>query len=356
MKYNAKNIEQVKYFVKERVNGHTVYTNPNLFTGQLSRESFRKSDTFCVKFNIELVYLLLSKYNINPNKITFVGDDADKKKMWVEHLGVRYVDYQEESIKDMKFTYTLMNPAFDITNESFKKAKEITTEKILMICQTSTFERKKMFENLESYEALGGNAFDEQIMTALSVYDMNGTTETEVRFKDGTKDTVSNIQMVPGEDNKEEWQFACNVISKGFDGIEVNYGAMESPKVIQAEEGIPLIFNVGKVGDKDFSKIIVCDISQKDKATGFGEHKVVFNKNSAIGTIGAIKYAVPKYGTGHNTMSIIVDSEETALKYIEYLQSDEVKKLVKGIKSNAIVNKKDIFKLIPKMEYKDQWI
>lgn len=356
MKYNAKNIEQVKYFVKERVNGHNIYTNPNLFTGRLSKESFRKSDTFCVKFNIELVYLLLSKYSINPNKITFIGDDADKKKMWVEHFGVRYIDRQEESINDMKFTYTLMNPAFGITNESFEKAKEITTEKILMICQTSAFEKKKMFNNLEYYEALGGNAFDEQIMTALSVYDMNGTDETEVKFKDGTKDTVTNIQMVPGENNKDEWKFACSIINKGLEGIEVNYGALEFPKVIQAETGIPLIFNVGKIGDKKFSKIVICDNSQKDKATGFGEHKVVFNKNSSIGAIGAIKYAGPEYGTGHNAMSIIVDSKETALEYISYLQSDEVKKLVKGIKSNAIVNKKDIFKLIPKMEYKDQWI
>ena len=366
MKYNAKNIEQVKYFVIERAGGNAspkskktgknVYTNPNLFTGRLNKESFRKSDTFCVMFNIELVYLLLSKYNINPNKITFIGDDADKKKIWVEHLGVRYIDHQEESIKDMKFTYTLMNPAFDITSESFEKAKEITTEKIIMICQTSAFERKKMFENLESYEALGGNAFDEQIMTALSVYDMNGTAETEVKFKDGTKDTVSNIQMVPGEDNKEEWKFSCSVIDKGLEGIEVNYGALESPKVIQAENGIPLIFNVGKVGDDNFSKIIICDNSQKEKATGFGEHKVVFNKNGAPGKIGAIKYAGPEYGTGHNTMSIIVDSKETALKYIDYLMSEEVAKMVKGIKSNSVVNKKGLFNFIPKMEYKDKWI
>ena len=256
----------------------------------------------------------------------------------------------------MKFTYTLMNPAFDYTNESFEIAKEITIEKILMISQTSAFERKKMFKNLESYEALGGNGFNEQIMTALSVYNMNGTNETQVKFKDGAKATVSNIQVVPGEDNKEEWQFACNIISKGLDGIEVNYGAMESPKVIQAKDGIPLIFNVGKVGDNNFSKIIVCDVSQKDKATGFGEHKVVFNKNGAPGKIGAVKYAGPEYGTGHNTMSIIVDSKETALKYIDYLRSEEVSKMVKGIKSNSVVNKKGLFNLIPKMEYKDQWI
>jgi hypothetical protein len=356
MKFNAKNLEQVKYFVKERANGHNVYTNPNIFTGRLTKESFRKRDTFSVWFNIELVFLLLSKYNINPKKITFFGDDADKKKKWVEAFGVGYIDYQEESINNMQFNYTLMNPAFDITIECFEKAKNITTEKILMICQTSAFERKKMFENLEYYEALGGNAFDEQMMTALSVYDMGGTETTEVKFKDGTKDTVLNIRLVPGENNKEEWQFALNVIAKDLEGIEVNYGALESPKVIQAVNGIPLIFNVGKVGDPAFSKIIICDNSQIEKATGFGKHKVVFNKNSSIGNIGAIKYAGPEYGTGHNTMSIIVDSKETAEKYIEYLQTESVKKLVKGIKSNAIVNKKDIFKLIPKMEHKNKWI
>jgi hypothetical protein len=303
-----------------------------------------------------LVFLLLSKYNINPAKITFIGDDSDKKKKWVNTFGIEYIDCQEESIKDMKFTYTLMNPAFAITNESFEMAKLITKEKIFMICQTSAFERKKMFENLEYYEALGSNAFDEKILTALSVYNINSTNNTEVKFKDGTKVVVSDIQMVPGEDNKEEWKFACSVIAKNLEGIEVNYGALERPKVRQSITGIPLIFNVGKAGDEDFSDIIICDIEQKEKATGFGYHKVVFNKNGAPGKIGAIKYAGPEYGTGHNTMSIIVDSEETALAYIEYLKSEPVTKMVKGIKSNTVVNKKGLFQFIPKMEHKDKWI
>jgi hypothetical protein len=356
MKYNAKNLEQVKFFVKERVNGHNVYTDPMIFIGQLSKEKFRKGDTFAVWFNIELVFLLLSKYNINPTKITFIGDDADKKQKWVNFQGVEYVDYQEESIKDMNFTYTLMNPAFDITNESFEMAKSITKEKIFMICQTSAFERKKMFENLEYYEALGVNAFDEQILTALSIYNINGAENTEVKFRDGTKDMVSDTQIVPGEDNKEEWKFACNVIAKNLEGIEVNYGALERPKVKQSTTGIPLIFNVGKTGDEEFSDVIICDLEQKEKATGFGHHKVVFNKNGDIGKIGAIKYAGPEYGTGHNTMSIIVNSKETALAYIEYLKSEPVTKMVKGIKSNTVVNKKGVFQFIPKIEHKDKWI
>jgi len=356
MKYNAKNLEQVKFFVKERVNGHNVYTNPTIFAGQLSKEKFRKGDTFAVWFNIELVFLLLSKYNINPTKITFIGDDADKKKKWVNTFGIKYIDYREESIRNMNFTYALMNPAFDITNESFEMAKSITKEKIFMICQTSAFERKKMFENLEYYEALGGNAFDEQILTALSVYNINGADDTEVKFKDGTRDIVSNIQMVPGDNNKEDWKFACNIIAKKLEGIEVNYGALERPKVKQSLSGIPLIFNVGKSNDEEFSDVIICDTEQKEKATGYGYHKVVFNKNGAPGKIGAIKYAGPEYGTGHNTMSIIVDSKMTALDYINYLKSDPVTKLVKGIKSNTVVNKKGVFQFIPKLEYKDKWI
>lgn len=365
MKFNAKNLAQVEHFVVERTNGSFsprnttgkyIYTDPNIFTGQLSKESFRKGDTFCVWFNIELVFLLLSKYNINPKKITFIGDDSDKKKKWVETFGIRYLEYQEESIDNMKFTYTLMNPAFDITIECFEKAKEVTTEKILMISNTSAFERKKMLENLAYYEALGGNAFDEQIMTALSVYHINGADSTEVKFKDGTKESVLDIQMVPGGDNKEEWKFACAVIAKKLEGIEVNYGALERPKVKQATTGIPLIFNVGKASDIDFSDIVICDIEQQENATGFGRHKVVFSKSSAPGKIGAIKYAGPEYGTGHNTMSIIVDSKETALEYIDYLKSEPVSKMIKGIKSNTVVNKKGVFQFIPKLELKDKWI
>ena len=354
MKYNNKNKELVKFFVKERVNGHNNYTNPDIFTGRLASEVFRKSDTFCVMFNIEIVFLLLSKYNINPSKITFVGDDADKKKKWVEYQGVKYIN--REKLNNMKFTYTLMNPAFDKTAECFAQAKSITTEKVLIVCQSSHMERKQMLNNLEYYEALGDKAFDEQIMTSLAVYDMNGCDETNIKFKDGAKTVIKNITAVPGEDNKDDYEFACKVINKCLQGIEVNYGALESPKVKQSEDGIPLIFNVGSVGDDSFSKILFIDKEQQKYATGYEKHKVVFNKNASIGNIGAIKYAGPEYGTGHNTMSIITDSKETALKYIDYLQSDKVKSLVRGIKTGAIVNKKDIFKLIPILEHKDKWI
>lgn len=356
MKYNAKNIEQIKYFVKERVNGHKVYTNPNLFTGRLSKESFRKSDTFCVKFNIELVYLLLSKYSINPNKITFIGDDADKKKMWVEYLGVRYIDRQEESIKDMKFTYTLMNPAFDISMESLKMAKSITTEKVLFIGPTRDFDKSQMLEDLEYYEPLGNKAFDENIMTALAVYDVNGTSDTEVKFQDGFKENITNIKVVPATNNREEWKFACDTISKNLPGYEAQIGKLEYSKATEDVNGTLCIFTVGKENSEEWGNHKYIPDEQLALTKGLGKHKLVVSKTGSIGKIGALKYGGPETVCGFGAYFIEFNSKQEVLDAIDYIKSEPVDKLVKGIKSNTVVNGQRIWSAIPKMEYKDKWI
>tara|TARA_B110000503_G_C7157885_1_gene418165 strand:+ start:2232 stop:3329 length:1098 start_codon:yes stop_codon:yes gene_type:complete len=365
MKNNTKNLEQVKEFVKRatgtcspksKVTGEYIYTNPNLFTGRLSKESFRKSDTFCVRFNIELVFLLLSKYNINPNKITFVGDDADKKKMWVEHFGVRYIDYREETLKDMKFTYTLMNPAFDISIDALEQAISITTEKVLFIGPTRDFDKKKMLTNLEYFEPLGSKAFDENIMTAMAVYNVNGTNDTEIKFADGTKDTVSNIQLVPSTNNKEEWQFACDTISKGLPGYQAQIGKLEYGKAKEDVNGTLCIFTVGKENSKEWGNHKYIPNDQLPLTKGLGKHKLVVSKTGSIGKIGALKYAGPEVVCGFGAYFIEFNSKQDVLDAIDYIKSEPVSKLVKGIKSNTVVNGQRIWSAIPKMEFKDQWI
>ena len=356
MKYNVKNLEQVKFFVKERVNGHNVYTNPDLFIGRLAKESFRKSDTFCVMFNIELVFLILSKYNINPNKITFVGDDADKKKMWIENFGVRYIDHQEESIKDMKFTYTLMNPAFDISIESLKKAKSITTEKVLFIGPTRDFDKSQMLNDIEYYEPLGNKAFDENIMTAMAVYDINGTNTTEIKFQDGVKTIINDIKVVPGVDNRDEWEVACNTIIKNLPGYEAQIGKLEYSKAKEDPNGTLCIFTVGKENSSEWGNHKYIPDDQLDLTKGLGKHKLVVSKTGSIGKIGALKYADPETVCGFGAYFIEFDSKQEVLDVIDYIKSESVSKLVKGIKSNTVVNGQRIWSAIPKMEYKDQWI
>lgn len=356
MKFNAKNLEQVKYYVTERVNGHKVYTNPNIFTGQLSKESFRKGDTFCVWFNIELVFLLLSKYNINPKKITFIGDDSDKKKKWVETFGIRYLEYQEESIDNMKFTYTLMNPAFDISVEALNLAKKITTEKVLFIGPTRDFDRVQMLEDLTYFEPLGNNAFNEQIMTALAVYDMNGEINTEVKFADGTTHNVSNIQIVPSKDNKKEWLYACKVLDMNLPGYDAQIGKLEYSKAKEDPTGTLCIFTVGKENSNDWGNHCYISNDQLGLTKGKGKHKLVVSKTGSIGKIGALKYAGPDIVCGFGTYFIEFNSKQEVLDVIDYIKSDPVTTLVKGIKSNTVVNGQRIWSKIPKLELKDKWI
>lgn len=355
MKYNKKNLEKLKFFVKERVNGHNVYTNPNIFTGALSSEVFRKSDKFCVWFNIEIVFLLLSKYNIKPNKIKFIGDDDDKKKMWVENFGVEYINHSEESIKNMKFTYSLMNPAFDYSVNSLKRAKEITEEKVLFIGPTRDFDKSDMLEDLEYFEHLGTKAFDETIMTALAIYNQNGVSETTIKFNDGRKEVVDKLLVVPGESNYDDWKFATKVLSMNLPSYNAGGGYIGQSKAEKVDkDGIQCIWRCGKVGG-DFEWDMIHK-KHSDKVTGLGEHKIIVSKMTSKGNLGDVKYAGPEYGVGDTCYRVALPSKQECLKAIEYLNSQPVRKLVRGLKTTTASSSNKLWSKIPLHTEKDKWI
>ena len=91
-------------------------------------------------------------------------------------------------------------------------------------------------------------------------------------------------------------------------------------------------------------------------AVGLGEHKLLWSKTGSIGKLPAFKYGGPDVVHGFGTLSCAFDSEQEVLDTIAYLESLDVKKLVKGLKTNTVVNGVGLFKKIPLRKYKNQWI
>jgi len=369
MKFNISNTEKTKYFVEHRANGHNIFTDPNLWLSGLHREKFRKSDTFSVWFNIETIYLLLSKYRRNPDKITFIGDDKEKQN-WCRKYNIKYISYSnwEKEMKDLMFTYTLMNSSFDITKECVLRAQSITKEKILFIAATRDFlPGSKLLNKLDYYEALGAVAFDEQILTALAVIDMQKTDLTTiVKFKDEKpfrvdfggedEDFSEGIRYVPDQDNKKEWLFAVDVMSKNLPTYQARQSLLTKKDAQHDKDGTLCVFTAGKKDEDEFGIQEYIPDSQLDSTIGLGEHNLIVSKTGPMGALGPLKYVDPETVCGFGCIVLRFDSKKEVLDNIEYLNSEPVKKFMKGFKTVTVVNGIRMWNSIPLMVHKDKWM
>ena len=75
-----------------------------------------------------------------------------------------------------------------------------------------------------------------------------------------------------------------------------------------------------------------------------------------IGKIKTIKIKPKKYGHGHNTVSLTNIDESELQEALDYLNSPEVARLIRGVKTNTIVNGVNLWSKIPHHKYKDKWI
>ena len=349
--------KKFKELLQPKDTGHNIHTKFSDISRWLNRFEINSNQTFGIISTVEFAIILIEDFGIDPKKIWLYGDSEEKKKI-AHYLEINYNDmslFLEEKIK-MKFTYTLMNPAFDISMASLKKAKSITTEKVLFIGPTRDFDKNDMLNDIECYEPLGGKAFDENILTAMAVYDVNGTNKTEIKFQNGSKKIIKDIKVVPGIDNRDEWEFACDILSKNLPGYDAEIGKLEYSKSREDVNGTLCIFTVGKEDSDEWGNHRYIPDEQLDFTKGRGKHKMVVSKTGSIGKIGALKYAGPEIVCGFGTYFIEFTSKQEVLDNIDYIKSDPVRKLVKGIKSNTVVNGQRIWSAIPKMEYKKQWI
>lgn len=358
MKDCIENRIKIKELVTNRFEGHNVFCNPDLFIDRIDPSAWSDTDTFVVVQNIEIVYTLLTAFDVQPENITYwhVEGDDDLKIQWCQAQGVKYstLDLEDSTIK--KIDYMLMNPAFDISVDCLNLARKIVNKKIYYIGPTQDFDRKDALVNLEYFESLGNKAFDENTTTAFSVYNQNGTDKVTFAFEDGrTHVADAPVTDVPTQNNLDDYIFAQQVKDLDLPGYEAKCATLYDSHAQEDPNGILCVFTMGKEGDKEYGNQKMIPKSQLDKTLGYGEHKIAISKIGTIGKLGAIKYVPPGVACGSGCYRVIMSSKKEALDTIKYLKSDKVAKLVRGFKTKTPTNGSSVWARIPQMQYDNQW-
>jgi hypothetical protein len=313
-----------------------------------------------VFFNWEEAVRLVRFYGFDPRKLRFVSDGDWKSQMLTTYCPeVIIVKYNDKLMTKYArfFDSGAINPPFAESKQLRTIAEQLVTNKLLVVTPTRDFENPKMLEDIEYYYTLGDRAFSEQISTALCIVDVTGTKqETVIEDREGRRIKVTDMPFAPGED-LDAWLYAIRVTNLGLPGYHARNGKgeLDYSKAKNHNNGTLCVFTVGKKGDKNFGKTKYINNNQLKHAVGLGEHKLLWSKTGSIGKLPTLKYGGPDVVHGFGTLSCAFDSKQEVLDTIDYLESSEVTKLVKGLKTNTVVNGVNLFKKIPLRKYQKQW-
>ena len=326
---------------------HEIHTPQKLVEEILS--NIQLGDNILVMFNLEFVISLLYLHNINPDRITFYSDHENKSLMCA-HMGVKYVTELDTA---MKFDVVLLNPPFDYIRHFRELSEKMANDKVVLVSDVASMDYDGSFDNIAFYKNLGGSVFDVQMTTCYSIIDpVNKVSSTIVANKKNESIVVSKVPFLPGDD-LTSWSNAVNVTNLKLPGYDIVWARLYKNKIKKTTSGIKIIiFNGKKDGPFDY---IIGDSDHSNDVANLGVHKVILAKNSTIGKLGPAKYAGPEYGCSHGIVSIAFATEQEARDAADYLNSDLVAKLVKGIKTKAILNNQSVLSRIPKLQYKSQW-
>ena len=328
---------------------HNVFTPRALVDSMVSHVDVDK--TFLVLFNIEIAISLVYSYNVDASRITIYADHANKVK-WAQRMGIKYI-MSLDNIPEKAFDYVLLNPPFDYIRHFRAIAERLAKEKVILVSDINNMDYDGSFDNIEYFKILGGNVFKAQMETCYSVIDPNGSQKsTTVVDQQGKSITATAVPFLPGKD-LDSWNKAVSVFNLKLPGYDIVWGKLEKNKIRKAAAGVDIITFNGKK-NQPFDHV-TGDIGHLADLGNYGVHKVIMAKNSTIGKLGPVKYAGPTFGCSHNIVSIAFGSEQAARDAVDYLNSDEVAKLIKGIKTKSIVNSQSILSKVPQLQYKAQW-
>ncbi len=165
---------------------------------------------------------------------------------------------------------------------------------------------------------------------------------------------IDNPHYLPGTDLKQ-FTFAQEMINLDLEPFEAKYGSyyINANEVVNNPGKVQLIYQVGHDGGP-FRKTVGVDKSIITPREGVGVHKVVISKNGNRGRKSVLKYAEPKYGTGHNAIWIKVESKSEAERVIDYYNSEEVTALVLALNATSPANGTGFWQRIPHYKNKNK--
>ena len=330
--------------------GHGVFTPEKVVDLTMDRVDF--TGTFLVMLNVEFVITLIYTYKVDPTKITFYSDDKNKS-IFVSKMNVKYITQLND---DMIFDAVFINPPFTLCKEFRELGKKHSNRFVWMITKTDHMDQIDRFDDVVYYKHLGDKAFKEQILTCSFLIDKQKKKNDTITIEDSKGNQIQqNSILIPPADNLSDWEYASKIMALGLKTYKAGGGYIGQSKATKvSKDGIKCIWRCGPVGGSFEWDLISKD--HADKVTGIGEHKIIVSKMTSIGNLGDVKYADPSFGVGDTCYRVALSSKEECLEAIDYLNSPEVRRLLKGIKTMTASSSNKIWSKIPLHTEKDKWI
>lgn len=234
---------------------------------------------------------------------------------------------------------------FSTTNNFLEKFKPIC-DNILVLTRPNKnrYTKQKHIKEITKYRYLGVTKSSTPIC---AMYFTTDQSNSVTFISDNENIVVQEPKFLPGSDLKS-YRYACDIIDSEFSTFNANYGSYysNSKEVTENPGDIQLIYQVGGKGKK-FRKTIGVSNKIITAKEGVGLYKAVVSKNGNRNKKSVLKYAGPKYGTGHNAIWLGAKNKSTILKWIDYYDSKEITQLVLVLNATSPANGVGFWSMIP---------
>jgi len=281
---------------------------------------------------------------------TMVCKTNFKKALDDKHAQVNVVQQSYEAVQS-PYSVIISSLDFATTNKFVDHFRTICDNVLVLTRPNKNRYTRNSINQISKYRFLGVTAS----ITPICAMYFKPKTDNKVEFiTDNESVIVDDPKYLPGH-NLKSYLYAEEILHSEFDTFDANYGSyyINHPNIVNNPGEVELIFQVGREGGP-FRKTVGVDKSIITPREGVGIHKVVISKNGNRSAKSILKYAEPKYGTGHNAIWIQTQSKQEADEIITYYNSPQITRLIMSLKETSPANGKSFWTKIPHYKHKDK--
>lgn len=274
---------------------------------------------------------------------TIVCKTNFKKALDNKQAQVNVIQQSYEAVQS-PYSVVISSLDFATTNNFVKHFRDISDNVLVLTRPNKNRYTRNNINEISKYRFLG---VTDSITPICAMY-FKPKTDKKVEFiTDDESIVIDDPKYLPGH-NLKSYLYAEEILHSGFDTFDANYGSyyINHPSIVNNPGDEQLIFQVGSEGGP-FRKTVGVDKSIITPREGVGIHKVVISKNGNRTLKSVLKYAEPKYGTGHNAIWIQTQSKQEANEIITYYNSIEITRLVMSLKETSPANGVGFWSKIP---------
>ena len=274
---------------------------------------------------------------------TIVCKTNFKKALDNKQAQVNVIQQSYEAVQS-PYSVVISSLDFATTNKFVKHFRAISDNVLVLTRPNKNRYTRNNINEIFKYRFLGVTAS----ITPICAMYFKPKTDNKVEFiTDDESVVIDDPKYLPGH-NLKSYLYAEEILHSEFDTFDANYGSyyINHPSIVNNPGDEQLIFQVGREGGP-FRKTVGVDKSIITPREGVGVHKVVISKNGNRSAKSILKYAEPKYGTGHNAIWIQTQSKQEADEIITYYNSPQITRLIMSLKETSPANGVGFWSKIP---------